>query len=509
MGFREILRRLAVGREVDIEDLLRLRPDELQFLERLYRNGKLHVQDRKITINNGYRRRRKANITGVKRQRDEPADAGEAPLRPIGGLMRQKRLRRMVPGPPQRFRAFAVSESTTVSGSVHEQLRTDPRIREIYAGGDINEAHFEVRVWQGLKQIERCIIVTLDLARIDDLIFLHAYSGDAAGVRFRSLHLALPSTDTIWPMTVHPSAQLPFAQAGSLVANVSTEAWLHPVVPDALWLCGEFSMERVTGNIDLKSYPEFAMKLGHISLDHCFVAMTTVYEDDEGMVYATLNGCLRCFDQLLALSSALPIRGGIASFNLESRDCPKQKEFGALAPIVGDANVAGALGRLAALINDYRLLKLNVTFDIQTRALASISLTLQVGNSSIYYKDSAMRLNMVVNDIKLDIHISYSGSVSEVWVEGRGIGSIDAFDETAWEVAFVPAPEPRLQFWANALSVEQLSRWLNGHKAEMPPGPETSRPCAVSYYLVRNQDPVVMHVGADEGEDFIQVYPIQ
>ena len=115
---------------------------------------------------------------------------------------------------------------------------------------------------------------------------------------------------------------------------------------------------------------------------------------------------------------------------------------------------------------------------------------------------------MAVTDFKLDIYIGYSDGRSEVWVEGRGEGRIEAFNGMKWEVAFVPAPEPRLQFWAEALPVEQLTSLFNSPKVSTPPGQEASRPCAVSYYLVRNQDPVVVHVGGGDGEDFIQVYPI-
>ena len=85
--------------------------------------------------------------------------------------------------PRQLFQAFAESESATVSGSVYEQLGTDPRIREILARGEISEAAFTLRYWQGPKQTERCIIVTLDLEVSEFLCVRCVQSHPPLGVR--------------------------------------------------------------------------------------------------------------------------------------------------------------------------------------------------------------------------------------------------------------------------------------------------------------------------------------
>ena len=427
---------------------------------------------------------------------------------PDAGLFRKIHPKKKGIQSRRKLHAFAVTSSTSTSGSLTAQLVDTPVLLRIDLSGTVGTLEFRATFWQLEQQVQHSVEVRqISTEDFDTQVLGQAYTGDLFQLQLENIRVIIASTpDTFEDLPMFPGL--------NVICTLHLPHGFAAMMPSPLTLYGPFTQERRSRSADLRTAPQFNLQLAHISLTRCYLniatdlSMETDSEPEYWDTFAYLNGGLEFMGHRLPMASDLSTDSGILSFNLDSSNTPKGAFFPTLEALTMLANSADLVaawgpGGQAFLQNilECRLSKLNLLYDVGTPGLISMTFQVLCGNSVVLRYDSpklavhleGLRLDWLVGDPGGDKLVTASGSVKSALIQ--------PFDGVEWECSVEPWPEICVRCWAegSALSEQMVDQWLSNF------GGRTQQVANYSGYLFKLYANRVEIFKGDEGEDFPQV----
>jgi len=490
---------LQRGEAVGLDQLELRREDLIELRLLMGDSGKFLRGSLKINMVSGSSPRRKAKLAVKKKKMAE----GRPSFRiywPEGGVWRKKPIDKLAPISQRRFYGSAILKSRTRSGTLQARLVDPEPLISLQTTGTVQGSPSTLMAWGKGMSTNQWLELTLDPTRLPTDVFLGAYTGDIADLTFVSAKTVYTNAGCLYPAS---GLQLPLQPGSNLVIEIQMPQRLQQMMPTKLLLFGPFQNQRVTGNVQLRSAPQFNIKAGHVPIQSAFLAIHTVFSLDGGWeTLASINGIVNLFDKPLPISSDLPIEGGIASFNLETAKCPPRTDLSELVVIANGADLFSRLGPLPKLISQWRLKRLNLIYDGTAGTLITLSMRILSGNSLALQSNTVLAAE--VNPFTLDWQVGMPEADKIVTVDGKGKGRIATAGDVVWKVAILTEPEFCVQFWADkaVFSSQQAQKFLSGVGETNAVNVANYSGCMVSYFLNRTE----IHIG-DDGQDFPKVYP--
>lgn len=505
MKLHELARRLQQEGVLDTSTGA-IRPEQLRRLALLFRLepviGRLLI---KAVRDADYRRERFARLKSRK------SDKGgmpriRKPFRPAAGRFTRKPEDTRDPVSMKKLIVYATTSSRRRSGKLKAKLADPHELAALDVSGSMGNHGVQLRFWQTEDGVGHWLQVKqLTPQQFHAQVLGGAYAGDLAEFNFKDISVVLASAPFV-------HEDIPYSAGLNVVCTLGVPAGFQHLMPQELKLFGPFrANEQVSRSADLRTAPQFAMQVGPLRLEHCHLHVATDLDAEDGAwdtcVY--LNGTVNLFGVDLPMTSELSTESGLLSFNLDTDAAPATSlsEFSALQALASVQTLMRPWGDAGqgwfSQFSDYQLTRLNLMYDVATRAPVSLGFRLRFGNPIVLRYQSPV-LNVALSDIQFEWLIGLPAERNNISSSGTAKKAvIEQFGNLEWECAIESWPQLCVRLWAPAsrLSANAAREWLESVQGTQSVNVQTYSGLLFKLY----NDHLEIFIG-DEGQDFPRVF---